>query len=391
MSRETPDGGQTPERGPSRPDPSFSRAGDDDLRLLIESTVEYAFIALDRDGNITGWNAGAERLKGYRAKEVLGRHFSMFYPPEVPRNVIDDKLGTAIAEGSYTEEGWRVRKDGSRFWAHVTITPLRNRGGELRGFGKVTRDLTERKQAEDEIRAALEREKQAQAQLVAKERLSAVGEWASLVSHELRNQLALLSNIFFLVRHELEQRDGEEELLQELTVADRQIERSVRIVSGILEFARAGAANKAPCDIDAIADEILRTAHLRGNIEVAREQEPGMMVMADANQISQVLLNLIVNAADAMPDGGKLTVATKYDSGSALIIVADTGLGISQATLPEVFRPFFTTRSTGTGLGLAVVKQIVEAHDGGVTVDSVEGAGTTFTVRLPRATISEPS
>jgi PAS domain S-box-containing protein len=184
MARESPQVQPSDLTGP--------KTGEDDelLRFFVESTVDYAFITLDSTGHITSWNRGAERVKGYTAEEILGRHFSVFYPEGVPREVIDARLVVAAAEGHHREVGWRVRKDGTPFWANVVITAIRGRDGQLRGFGKVTRDLTERKQAEDEIDHALEKMRDAQEQLVAKERLSAIGELAAVVSHELRNPLA---------------------------------------------------------------------------------------------------------------------------------------------------------------------------------------------------------
>jgi PAS domain S-box-containing protein len=363
-------------------------AGDDELlRLFIESTVDYAFITLDPTGHVTSWNQGAERLKGYQADEILGQHFSVFYPGDVPREIIDARLAVAASEGHHREEGWRVRKDGTSFWADVVITVIRDHDGKLRGFGKVTRDLTERKEADDEIRDASDKMRDAQAQLVAKERLSAIGELAAVVSHELRNPLASLSNTLFVMRQDVERHD-ESSLAEQLDVAERQVERAVRIVSDVLDFARSGEPNKRPVSLDDLFDEILLTSSPPDSVEVIRSTEPDLTAMVDPDQLRRVLINLVTNAYQAMPEGGTMQIETSFIGGDARIVLTDSGVGISEAAREKIFHPFFTTRSHGTGLGLAVVQRIVEAHGGSIAVESAPGAGTTFAILLPGASVS---
>jgi len=362
-------------------------AGDDELlRLFIESTVDYALITLDPTGHVTSWNQGAERLKGYQADEILGQHFSVFYPGDVAREIIDARLAVAASEGHHREEGWRVRKDGTSFWANVVITVIRDHDGKLRGFGKVTRDLTERKEADDEIRDASDKMRDAQAQLVAKERLSAIGELAAVVSHELRNPLASLSNTLFVMRQDIERHD-ESSLAEQLGVAERQVERAVRIVSDVLDFARSGEPNKRSVRFDDLLDEILLTSSPPDNVEVIRSTEPDLTAMVDPDQLRRVLINLMTNAYQAMPEGGTMQIETSFIGGNARIVLTDTGVGISEAAREKIFHPFFTTRSHGTGLGLAVVQRIVDAHGGSIALESAPGAGTTFAILLPGASV----
>lgn len=354
------------------------------LRVLVDSVLDYAIFTLDTDGRVASWNAGAHRIKGYTAEEIVGQHFRIFYTPEAQRDGHPEwELERVVTDGAYEEEGWRVRKDGTRFWANVVLTALRAPDGSLLGFGKVTRDLTERKAAEESLRDALRQLEESQARVVQQERLAAIGQLAAAVSHELRNPLGVISNALYLLRSGLES-GGEQRLLRALATAEREVSSASLIVSDLLDYARSRAPELVEVDLAELLEEVLSVAPGPAGLRVSRHCPPGLVVGADRDQLRQVLLNLVMNAYDACGVDGRVELAaTSGAPGWIVLTVSDDGAGIDGETAARVFEPFFTRKSSGTGLGLAVVQRIVEAHGGRVELESEPGRGATFTVALP--------
>jgi PAS domain S-box-containing protein len=355
------------------------------FRLLVESVADYAIFMLEPDGTIATWNIGAERAKGYRAPEIIGKHFSVFYPEdEVRAGKCDLELRVATAVGRFEEEGWRVRKDGTRFWANVVITAMRDPDGELIGFAKVTRDLTDRRRAEE----------QRAARMVAEEANRAKDEFLAMLGHELRNPMAPILTALQLMKLRSGAPSREQEIIERqvrymTTLVDDLLDVS-RITRGKIELART------PVDLRAVianavevASPLLeqRTHHL----EISAPFEP-LTVLGDEARLTQVFSNLLTNAAKYTPPGGY--IAVRFDQGpqQVAVCVTDDGVGIDATLLPRIFELFVqghqgVERSAGgLGLGLTLVKALVEYHGGSVVAESGgPGNGSTFTVRLPLA------
>ncbi|HEY1251610.1 MAG TPA: PAS domain S-box protein [Thermoanaerobaculia bacterium] len=359
------------------------RESEERFRLLIEGVREYAIFALTPEGRIATWNTGAQRIKGYSADEVIGKSFSMFYTPEAAaRGKPEWLLRAAVEHGSVEDEDWRVRKDGQRFWANVVITALRDEQGQLRGFAKVTRDLTERRQID---------------QLQQADRFK--NEFLALLAHELRNPLApIRSALQVLVRRSPEN----PEIAQAKEIADRQIRHMTRLLDDLLDVARI-SEGKLEIRREAIdAAEIVRRAV---DAELPFVQERGLELSVDLPQeaagvdadpvrLQQIFVNLLNNAAKYTDPGGKITVSARAEGGQVVVRVRDTGIGIEPFMVPRLFEPFVQVerrekRSVGgVGLGLAVVRKLVEMHEGSVHVFSAGlGRGSEFVVRLPQVRI----
>ncbi|MBN9518737.1 PAS domain S-box protein [bacterium] len=383
-----------------------ARAESEHFRLLVQGTTDYAIFMLDPEGRVATWNAGAERLKGYAATDIVGRHFSRFYPPEdIARGWPDEELRRAVAEGRFEDEGWRVRKDGTRFWANVVITALRDARGELRGFSKVTRDLTERRNREEELRRLnndLERRvEERTAELRDKE--SALreanrrkDEFLATLAHELRNPLAPIRNGLAV----LKLRPAPEAAARVVDMMDRQLGQLVHLVDDLLDVSRvsSGKVVLRPERLD-LREVVGATVEAgRPAVEAHRHTlvvhlpDAPVWVDGDRTRLVQVLTNLLNNAAKYTPDGGRIVLTAVTEGGHAVVRVADTGLGIPADMLPKVFEAFTQVDRSldraqgGLGLGLALVKQLVVMHGGAVWAES-PGAdrGSTFRVRLPLA------
>src|SRR5438309_1003282 len=351
------------------------------FRLLVDSAIDYAIFMLDTEGRVVTWNAGAERIKGYRAEEIRGRHYSCFYPEEARRaGTPAHLLEVAASQGRCEDEGWRLRKDGSRFWANVVITAVRDGAGRLRGFSKVTRDLTERRQAQealDEKARALEEKtralEMAQEALVRRERLAILGQLAGGVSHELRNPLGVVKNSAYYLRMVL---PDEEPARKHLGIIEREVEAANRIVTALLDFARVSVPSRVPSDLNAVVRACVERETVPDTVTVAAPLAEDLpQVAVDPDQIGLALGNLIRNALQAMPDGGALTVETSWTAEDVLVGVADTGGGIAPEHLDKIFEPLFSTKTRGIGLGLALVKRLLEANGGQITVESAPGQG----------------
>jgi len=356
------------------------------FRLLVEGTQDYAIFILDPQGNVISWNTGAERIKGYRANEIIHKHFSCFYLPEDrERGWPQEELKRAAADGRFEDVGWRVRQDGSRFWANVIITALRDETGKLRGFSKITRDLTERRELERvklqaELTADLSRRKD---------------EFLAMLSHELRNPLAAMLNAVQLLNLQ-ETRDPLQQ--QASAVIERQVGRLARLVDDLLEASRVTTGRlqlqREHVDLRAVVEHAVETvqplmAQRRHELSVSMPSD-AVWLFADATRMEQVLVNLLNNAAKYTNEGGRVGLLLERKGEEARLQVRDNGMGIAPDLLPSVFdlftqgtRPLDRSQG-GLGVGLTIVRRIVELHGGSVAAQSAgHGQGSQFVVRLP--------
>jgi len=367
------------------------RQSEEQFRLLVQSVTDYAIYRLDPDGHVASWNSGAERIKGYTPADIIGSHFSRFYTEE-DRLAGEPERALSISreQGRFAAEGWRVRKDGSRFRASVVLDPIRDDGGELIGFAKVTRDVTEREDAQRQLDLAREA-------LFQSQKMEAIGQLTGGVAHDFNNLLmAVLSSLTLL-----EKRVSGDASAQRLIDNARQgAERGAALTQRMLAFARRQELNPEPVDIPALVrgmnDLLQRTL---GPSHPIGLQFPLSLpwVLADSNQLEMALLNLAVNARDAMPGGGAISItaseATVEDrrvEGLApgryvKLAVIDTGTGMDAATLARATEPFFTTKGIGkgTGLGLSMIHGLAEQMKGELVLRSVIGKGTTAELWLP--------
>jgi PAS domain S-box-containing protein len=372
------------------------RATEEHFRLLVESVRDYAIFLLDPKGRVASWNAGAERIKGYLAAEILGRHFSVFYPEEDVRGgKCEMELEVAGREGRFEDEGWRVRKDGARFWANVVITALRDRSGRLIGFAKVTRDLTERRQAEEE-RVRLIAEQKAREAADAANR--AKDEFIAHVSHELRTPLNAILGWARLLSAGLD----EERAKRAIATIERNADAMTQLIDDLLDVARIISGKMRlevePLDVALVIERALDSVKLAADAKGIRFQvmldSASSPVVGDAGRLQQVIWNLLSNAVKFTPKAGRITVLLRRLHSSVEVVVQDTGQGVAAEKLDHVFEPFWqesrgpTLGGRGLGLGLAISRNLVELHGGTISVESEgEGRGTTFTITLPLATV----
>lgn len=378
------------------------RLSEERFRLLVEGVADYAIFMLDPNGNVATWNVGAQRIKGYAASEIIGRHFSVFYPPDVVESGWPaHELQVATEEGRFVDNGWRVRKDGTLLWANVTITALRDRFGHLLGFAKLTRDLSERKRAEALALESQEREELLEAERTARiaaQRAARIkDEFVATVSHELRTPLSAILGWTQLLRRGVAH-FSTAELQRAIEVIDRNARAQTRLIDDLLDLGRI-MAGKVRLELQPIAlPEVVRAAvesvepaaaakDIRLTVTLAPLPAP---VSADGGRLQQVVWNLLSNAVKFTPKGGQIEVRLQCLNAHVELSVRDSGIGISAAFLPHVFDRFSqkdssTTRAFGgLGLGLAICKQLVELHGGTIWATSPgEGQGATFVVRLP--------
>lgn len=355
------------------------------FRQLVEGVSDYGIFGLDPDGQVVSWNAGAERITGYGADEIVGQHFSRFYPAQSRDIFPAEELSKAARDGRTEAEGWRLRKDGSRFWSHVVVTALHDETGRLRGFSKITRDITERKQFEEALLAAREDAVRAS---------NAKSEFLSRMSHELRTPLNAVLGFAQLLEMDLTDADSRESVAQILR-AGRHL---LSLIDEVLDMARieAGRMDLAvePQPVAEVIDEAVSLARpLSGKqqirIEVAVPAEPGLMVLADRRRLLQVFLNLLSNAVKYNRPQGSVTVSHRVLDDRIRIEVSDTGPGIPADRVARLFNPFDRLGAErisqeGTGLGLALSKHLIDAMGGTLGFSNREG-GATFHVDLPRA------
>ncbi len=365
----------------------------DPFRLLVQAVSDYAIFILDKEGYIVTWNLGAQKIKGYSADEIIGKHFSIFYPEEdLQRDKPGYELKVAAEVGQFEDEGWRIRKDGTRFWANVIITALRDKDGILRGFGKVTRDLTERKQAEEQ-RLQLAREQVARAESDAANR--AKDEFLATISHELRTPLNAILGWGRMLRNS---KLDEASFARGLDTIERNAKLQAQLIDDLLDVSRiiSGKVRLTvmPVElrpvIEAAIDSIRPAAEAKDiRLQVTLDTNTGL-VSGDPDRLQQIVWNLLSNAVKFTEKGGRVQVRLERINSHVEITVSDTGKGISPEFLPYVFDRFRQADSSitrlhgGLGLGLAIVRHLMELHGGIVQAQSLgEGQGATFSLRLP--------
>lgn len=363
------------------------------FRLLVEAVVDYAIFLLGPDGRILTWNLGAQRIKGYTAAEIIGQHFSRFYTAE---DRAADRptylLGRAAESGRFEDEGWRVRKDGSRFWANVVITALRDEAGRPYAFVKITRDLTERRAAEEQYRNLLVEQ---EARVAAERALEARDRFLGIASHELRTPVASLQLATEAVLRSHEQgRLDDERLETGLRRIASATDRLGELMDELLDVSRLTSGRhelkRVRTELGALAREVaIRFAEREGTDRVRVTARDEVWMDVDRARIDQVLTNLVDNALKYSGKGAPVDVAITDIDTSVEITVADRGIGLDPAATDRLFEAFGRGENAdhvaGIGLGLFISKQIVGRHGGRVSADRrTDGPGTVFTVVLPR-------
>lgn len=364
------------------------RRSQEQFRLLVQSVTDYAIYMLDHRGRITNWNLGAQRIKGYLPEEVIGRHFSCFYTPE-DREAGEPARGLAAAEreGRFEKEGWRVRKDGSRFWANVVIDPIRDSDGRLIGFAKVTRDITHRIEAERELERARQELFQAQ-------KMESLGHLTGGVAHDFNNLLTVIIGSLGLLKKRLPGDQRTADLLQNALEA---AQRGANLTQRMLSFARKQRLDPQPCAIPdllrGMTDLLIHSLGPSVSIETRFPLDLDLG-LTDANQLELSIINLATNARDAMPNGGRIVFSASNQRVPAdnphrlapgnyiCLSISDTGSGMDEETLRRAVEPFYTTKGIGrgTGLGLSIVDGLAEQLGGRLTLESQPGVGTTANI-----------
>jgi len=374
--------------------PSDGRGADTDelFRLLVANVSDYAIFMLDATGHIATWNVGAQRIKGYLADEIIGQHFSVFYPAhDVQAGKCEHELEVAVRVGRFEDEDWRLRKDGTRFWANVVITAVRDEAGALVGYAKITRDLTERKRSEDERLA----------RLAAEHANRTKDDFLATLGHELRNPLAPIVTALQLTKLHPDRHPT-----RELQVIERQVLHLVHLVDDLLDVSRIARGklelqaqiidirDPIASAIESVSPLLEHKAH-RFELDVPPH---ALLVNGDAPRLTQVFANLIGNAAKYTDPGGHIAVHVAERDDQLVIEVRDDGIGIADDLRARMFEPFVQAEQAsdrsrgGLGLGLGLVRALVELHGGTVEGHSPgAGQGSTFTVQLPAIARSAPS
>jgi len=379
---------------------SLAQAANQRFQLLVQGVTDYAIFLLDPQGNVTNWNSGAVRIKGYTEDEVIGRHISQFYTPEDRAKEVPVRaLATAVSEGRYEAEGWRVRKDGTRFWASIVIDRISDPKGDVVGFAKITRDITERREGQQRLEAARE-------QLYQSQKMDAVGQLTGGVAHDFNNLLTIIIGNLDGAKRALEagQAAAQERVVRAIDQALTGANRAARLTAHLLAFSRRQPLEAKVFDVNKLLRHLstFLKPSLGEKVQLEVVGAGGVwQVEADETQLETAILNLALNARDAMPEGGKLTVEASntfldeiYCSRNAEvrpgqyveISVTDNGVGMTGDVAGRAFEPFFTTKETGqgTGLGLSQVYGFVKQIGGHVKIYSEPGHGTTVKIYLPR-------
>ncbi|PLP99404.1 PAS domain-containing hybrid sensor histidine kinase/response regulator [Cupriavidus pauculus] len=358
------------------------REREETFRLLVQNVYDYAIFMLDETGHVMSWNAGAARIKGYRSNEIVGQHFSTFYPPaDIADGKPEKLLETARRDGRVQDEGWRVRKDGSLFWASVTLTAIYDEHRQLRGFAKVTRDMSERKHLE-EVEASAQR----------------MNEFLATLAHELRNPLAPLYSATSI----MERAPDDVALIKaNLGVVGRQLRHLTRLVDDLLDVGRIAAGKLELRRMVVPVREVI-TAAIEGSRPAfeAKSQhldgfqvDPDFLVHGDLTRLSQVLQNVLLNASKFSPEGTTVTLGCEVLGHIGHIYVTDQGCGIEPESLDDIFNLFVQAEPPGQsslgglGIGLSLCRSIIELHAGSISAASPgRGLGSTLTIRLPIVT-----
>ena len=385
------------------------RESEERVRLIIENTLDYGLFMLDTDGRVASWNAGAERIKGYTAEEIIGQHFSVFYTPEaVASQWPQYELKEAARVGRFEDEGWRVRKDGSRFWANVVITALRSADGTLRGFGKVTRDISERKAHQERIENLTRELERRVVELGAtnrelQQKTSENESFVYSVSHDLRAPLVNLQGFSQELQHTqaaltkllsdgrvpADLRDQasalETELIESLGFIRNSVQHLGNIIDGLLRLSRVGRVEyqMAAVDVNGVVADILASLHptvVKTGATIRVNQLP--TIRGDGNAIGQIFANVVGNALKSLHERrpGVIEISASADD-PPVFAIKDNGVGIPEEYRSKVFQVFQhvqPARNRGEGMGLAIVRRIVERHGGRIWFESTPGEGTTF-------------
>jgi PAS domain S-box-containing protein len=363
------------------------------FRLLVGGVTDYALYMLDPTGIVSNWNAGGQRIKGYAPEEIIGQHFSRFYTPgDQASGRPAAALKHAEKTGRYEEEGLRVRKDGTFFWASVVIDAIRDESGKLLGFAKITRDITERREAQQKL-------ERMQQQLAESQKLDALGQLTGGVAHDFNNLLMIVSgNVHTLKKLVRDHPKGS----RSIEAIEAAATRGAQLTRQLLTFARRQRVNPESIDVAeriTAVYEVLDSG-LGGAVRLLTEIEPDLWpVVVDTSEFETALVNLVVNARDAMPEGGNVIIAAEnaaskdpsHPGDHVVITVRDSGVGIPPDVLSKVFDPFFTTKAIGkgTGLGLSQVHGFAHQAGGTVNISSQLGKGTSVSISLPRGKAGE--
>jgi PAS domain S-box-containing protein len=363
-------------------------------RLLVESVRDYAIFALDATGHIVTWNSGAQRFKGYTAPEIVGTHFSVFYPADdLARGKPAMELEVATREGRFEDEGWRVRKDGTQFWANVIITALRDERGRLVGFAKVTRDLTERRLSQQRAIDDARRLGEAEASSRAKT------QFLASMSHELRTPLNAIGGYAELIEMGLggSVSAQQREYLNRIRASQQHL---LRIINDLLNYGQIEAGKltyeRKRVNLREVIDAIVTMMAVQASakrVALTRGDCPNTVVaLGDRLKIEQIVLNLVSNAVKFTPEAGAVTLDCMMQGDMTAVTVRDTGPGIPADSREQIFEPFvqlgrsLSSGHEGAGLGLAISRDLARAMGGELTVSSAHGEGAVFTVALPKAT-----
>ena len=358
-------------------------AAEQRFRLLVQGVRDYAIYMLDLEGRVTNWNAGAEAIKGYSAAEIIGQHFSRFYTQEDrDRGEPALALASALRDGRYEREAERLRKDGSRFWAHIVLDPIHDERGELIGFAKITRDISEKKRSQDEL-------EQARSALFQSQKMQALGELTGGIAHDFNNLMTVIRGSAELLQKEDLAPEKRRRYVNAITET---ADKATALTAKLLAFGRRQSLKPEVLDLgtrlDAFGEVVSRT--LGSQIDVRLDLAPDLWpIEADAAELETALLNAAFNARDAMPNGGIITISAHNlpEDNTVCIALHDTGEGIDPDMIERVFEPFFTTKPVGkgTGLGLSQIHGFAAQTGGHARIASTPGEGTTVFIQLPRS------
>ena len=366
------------------------RESQEQFRLLVQGVTDFAIYMLSANGYVSSWNLGAERIKGYAPEEIIGQHFSRFYTAEDQKTGLPQAaLETATREGRFEKEGWRVRKDGTQFFAHVIIDAIYNPDGSLLGFAKITRDITER----TNTARALEEAREA---LLQSQKMEAIGHLTGGIAHDFNNLLMAIQGSLELLQRRLP--EGDPKVARLIDNALQGARRGAALTQRMLAFARRQELKLEPIDVGDVVQQMtnLLQSSLGPSVRIETNFPRGLpKAFADANQLELALLNLAINGRDAMPNGGTITIAAARQADAPglkkghylCVSVTDTGTGMDEETLHRAMEPFFTTKGVGkgTGLGLPMVHGMAEQSGGTLFLKSKPGHGTSAELYLPVA------
>ncbi len=367
------------------------------FEILIQAVVDYAIYMLDTEGRVATWNPGAQRIKGYTPEEIVGQPFSSFYIEEDRAAGLPERaLRLAREQGKFEGEGWRLRKDGSRFWAIVVIDPIWSENGELVGYAKVTRDFTERREAERKLEEAREA-------LFQSRKMDAIGQLTAGIAHDFNNLLAGIIGSMQLVRRRID--SGRTEGIEKyLDAATASANRAASLTARLLAFGRRQYLDLKPVNINEVATSLedLLQRTLGENVKIALDLDPETpSALTDRNQLENAILNLVINARDSMPDGGTVTISTareavpygEHAGAYSVLRVIDTGDGMTPEVMEKAIEPFFTTKAIGegAGLGLSMIYGFAKQTGGFLKLDSEPGKGTSVSIYMQISTETAPS